>query len=100
MVGLVPTNGVKMRPSLTSALPSGAISMNCGTMESPRGKGGVLAVACRGSCGTGFSSMPTSGFPLVRSRMYVQPVFPTSAIALRTRPPIVTSISTTGLTAS
>ncbi len=40
-VGSLPTNGVKMRPSLTSACPSGAISMNCGTMASPRGNGCV-----------------------------------------------------------
>ena len=44
-------------------MPSGAISISCGTTASPRGNGCVAAVACRGSCGTGRSSMPTSGLP-------------------------------------
>jgi len=29
-----------------------------------------------GVCGTGFSVMPYRGLPFVRSRMYVQPVWP------------------------
>ena len=86
IVGSSPTNGVKMRPSLTSANPSGAMSTCCGTTASPRGNGCVAAVACRGSCGTARSSMPTIGSPVSRSRMYAQPVLPTSTIALRARP--------------
>src|SRR4051812_12550208 len=45
IVGSLPKNGVKMRPSLTSVDPSGAIGMNCGTTASPRGNGCVAAVA-------------------------------------------------------
>ena len=57
--------GVKMRPSLTSSKPSGAMSMDCGTMASPTGNGCVGEVYCCGSCITGVSSMPSSGLPLV-----------------------------------
>src|SRR6266852_8016489 len=45
----------------------GTCSAHCGTSASPTGNGCVAAVAFSGSCGTVFSSMPTSGFPLVRS---------------------------------
>ena len=44
-------------------------SAQSGTKRSPMGYGCVLAVFCRGSCGTAFSSMPMSGSPFVRSRM-------------------------------
>src|SRR6185436_21044903 len=53
IVASLPAKGVKMRPSLTSVAPSGAIEIACGTIASPRGNGCVAAVACRGSCGTG-----------------------------------------------
>src|ERR1043166_5893801 len=67
IVASFPANGVKIRPSLTSVAPSGAIPLACGTTASPRGNGWVAAVACFGSCGTGFSSIPTRGLPFLRS---------------------------------
>ena len=42
---------------------------HCGITASPRGMGCVGQVALRGSCSTGFSSMPISGCPVSRSRM-------------------------------
>src|SRR5436190_6143486 len=61
-------NGVKILPSFTTdpplgtmLEPSGGMSIDCGTIASPIGKGCVAAVACRGSCITGLSSMPISG---------------------------------------
>ena len=62
-------NGVKILPPFTSSNPSGAMSTCCGTSGSPIGYGCVAAVFCRGSCGTGLSSMPMSGLPVSRSRM-------------------------------
>jgi hypothetical protein len=41
------------------------MSIDCGTIGSPIGYGCVAAVAWRGSCGTGRSSMPISGSPVV-----------------------------------
>src|SRR4029079_5904151 len=70
-------NGVKILPSLitltplgTMLEPSGGMSIDCGTIASPTGNGCVAEVACRGSCITGFSSMPTSGWAVSRARVY------------------------------
>lgn len=60
----------------------------------------VLAVFWSALCGTGRSSIPYSGFPVSRSRRYVQPVFPVSPIACVVRPFAWTSKRTTGLGAS
>src|SRR5262249_6436390 len=65
-------NAEKMQPRSKSL--SG--SAQSGTKRSPMGYGCVLAVFCRGSCGTAFSSTPMRGVPFVRSRMYSQPVLP------------------------
>src|SRR4029450_3469006 len=55
------------------------------TKRSPTGYGCVAAVACRGSCGTGFSSTPTSGGAFVGSGRYGQTVLETSTRPLRHR---------------
>src|SRR5579862_2469222 len=75
-------NGVNILPSLTRSNPSGGMSMDCGTIASPTGKGCVGEVNCFGSCMTGVSTTPISGLPVTRSRMYTHPVLAAWAMAL------------------
>src|SRR5262249_187381 len=92
--------GVKILPSLTSSNPSGAMSMDCGTIASPTPKGCVAEVNCCGSCITGVSTTPSSGLPVSRSSRYTQPVLPACAIPLRALPSYVASNRMTGFGAS
>src|ERR1700684_3841699 len=57
--------GVNMQPRVNPFTGSA----HWGAVGSPAGIGCVAAVFCRGSCGTGFSSTPVNGLPLVRSRI-------------------------------
>ena len=74
--GAITTGSVQYAPKMqVLGIPAGTLpgSGHVGTNESPIGNGCVRAVFIRGSCGTGRSSMPTSGLPFVRSRMYMKP---------------------------
>ncbi len=67
-----------------------------GTNVSPTANGCVRVVFIRGSCSTGRSTMPMSGLPLVRSRMYIIPVFPACIRIFRVWPWYSMSASTGG----
>ena len=82
--------------------PSGAVFgkspdlAHCSANASPTGIGCVADVLLNALCGTGFSSISSSGLPFRRFRTYIQPVLQASAIAFWSRPPNGASNNTVG----
>src|SRR5215471_19159485 len=58
---------VPYESKIQAEIQLGSCSAHCGISESPTGNGCVAAFAWLSTCWTGFSSMPASGLPLVRS---------------------------------
>src|SRR5262245_38483794 len=84
--------GVQMQPKINGWL-SGACAGysdatgHCSAKASPTGVGCVAEVLLNAFCGTGFSSICTSGFPSRALITYIQPVLQVSTIAVCCTPP-------------
>src|SRR5713101_5375999 len=100
-VNCLSSNGVQMQPTMNGC-PSGAVpekadaSGHCCEKASPTGVGWVADVFWNALCGTGFSSIWSSGLPSCALMTYIQPVLHASATAVEATPPYTVSYMNVG----